>query len=402
MKYLELVKRYIQDEYTNHNKSALPFRDDWTLIPCVKGNRVVPTQLDTRNNCGVYTCIVMELLMNNIETSLLFEDNLHHAVEFSGRRSLWLSIKQKKPIFRCYYKRRPCEECTHNDRPSEKTSLFPFTDGEDNSKDGSVRDRCAIKAIINNSTQQFESMEVNNSLTPYIEEIAYHYLPREVSYSDKELNDLSPLSRPWDFQLREPMLDDDVEWSYDKQQRIVLADFTAVASIDLRYKRFLGEIMERDDLTVDSAGFLPPIKDLTFVFERFLSEVRDLPYETIRQFDRIVSGDKVTYQEITDGHLSMPVSDYVKYCNILSGDCPEQPFSYKDKEGKIHSFDKATDIVFYMLDIYIPRLFPSLNHEFEQDFKMKEIAPGGEWCMLNPVSGLIYQYNDVNKSIELT
>ena len=368
MQYLELVFRYIKEEYERYHKCQLPFLHDWKLIPCPRGNQSVPVQIPGLNNCGVYTCILMELLMNNVNTCTLSNDEVQSAIEYSGRRSLWYSINKNRPIFQNYYQPRAYKERRFNDQPSSMTALFP--------------------CILLGEESIAECQLVDRDKMPYIEELSYHchYTEWQEKYTDEDLDALEPLNEPWEFNFRPPVLHDGVDWSYNRESRVVTGNFTKVSVIDSEHKHYLGQLMERDDITVISEGLLLPITDLAYVLDAFSRENGDLPYETVRQFNRIKIGGRETYKEKTDGHVTMKVSDYVDYCNIIQGERPDQPFSYQDVLGERQSFDKATDVVFFMLDVYLPRHFQALNNEMKLDFKMKEILPGGDWCMLNAVS----------------
>ena len=400
--YLEIVFQYLQYEYLRCHEVQLPFPANWKLIPCPPQNQIVPLQFEHNNNCCVYTCVLMEFLLNNIDPWNLADSDVQFALEYTGRLSLWYSIQNNRTIFQNHYIVRHAVDSTHNDKPTSSTPLFPNFVGNDaaieagkSEAEMQVND-AAIEAGKSEAEMQvtstgelaemFQYLQVDITKSPYIEELTYHYLGHKFTYTDNDLANLEPLKDPWDFVLRAPKLNDGVEWSYDPEQRIVMVDFSKVTVINEKHKLYLREVMERDDITVISEGFVRPVDDLLHVLDCFERENKDTPFGYIRQFNRIVTGEDETYEEVSDGHLTMAVSDYVEYIRILTGDHPDQSFSYKDQDGRSITVEKTSDVVFYMLDIFMPRLFTTFNNEFEQNFKMKELLPGGEWCMLNPVS----------------
>ena len=391
--YLDIVFQYLQYEYFRCHKVQLPFPADWKLISCPKNNHVVPLQFGLLNNCGVYTCVLMEFLLNNIDPCGLADVEVQFTLEYTGRLSLWYSIQNNRTMFQNYYKVRQAEDCSHNDKPTSSTPLFPNCVGNEAAIEAVSSEVQIQETSMGRQTSStgelaeiFQYLQVDTTKTPYIEELTYHYLGHKAKYTDNELANLEPLKDPWDFVLRAPKLNDGVEWRYDEEQRIVTVDFSKVTVINEKHKLYLAEIMERDDITVISDGLVRPVDDLLHVLDCFERENKDTPFGYIRQFNRIVTGEDETYEEVSDGHLTMAVSDYVEYIRILTGDHPDKPFSYKDQDGHIITVEKTSDVVFYMLDIFMPRLFTSFNNEFESNFKMKELLPGGEWCMLNPVS----------------
>lgn len=101
MNYLKIVEKYIQSEYAQYNGVDLPYPLEFNLIPCCPGNETTPQQDDNLNNCGVYTAMFMELLVNKKDPSLL--NGCQQSIEMNGRYALWQSILCNRPIFfDCY------------------------------------------------------------------------------------------------------------------------------------------------------------------------------------------------------------------------------------------------------------------------------------------------------------
>ena len=82
----------------------------------------------------------------------------------------------------------------------------------------------------------------------YIEELAFHY------YDNKEEKEFLSLPKPQEFSLIPPVSDGCVQWSNDGQTRVVIADFSRVDVVTCNEKLYLGELMERDDITVVCEG----------------------------------------------------------------------------------------------------------------------------------------------------
>lgn len=56
-----------------------------------------------------------------------------------------------------------------------------------------------------------------------------------------------------------------------------------------------------------------------------------------------------------------------------------------ETNDEIIDVDTAKDVV-YAIDIDLPRLLPKNHLDFQRNFRMKQIMPGGEWCMMSHVS----------------
>ena len=366
--HLDAVFQYIQAEYAAYNGKPLPDRNAWVLVPCRKRNTIVPMQDASLNNCGLFTCLIMELLINKIDPWIL---NDHQSeVDTRGRFALFHSIKFNKPVFQhCYGPANlSIERCKNG--PHDWEGLFPLT-----------------------------SVLVDRAKCPYIEELAYHLSGLTVKDQAPVIEDQGPpvvaapskLSEPWNFKFVPPELNDGVVWSYDHARRIVLGKFTNVTDIHWRHKRYIGEIMERDDLTLIMEGLVANLCAKMEGLKLLLKELRldfgNEVYHNYRRFDRVTDDEGfVTYRTTNSGVTPLKVKDYVRYLTTWMGESPSSPFSYKDENGLEVKFDSATDVVFYMLDVDMTEYLTKINSSFETEFKMKEILPGGAWCMVNSVS----------------
>ena len=357
--YIKAVFNYIQLEYEAYNGESLSDPEGWKLVPCYKDNNdnIVPVQDPRLSNCGVFSCLIMELLMNKIDPWILNDYRLN--VDTDGRFALFHSIKFNKPVFQHYY----TPDCLSVERckngPYNWEELFPLT-----------------------------AIAMNRDELPYIEELAYHL--NGLKIADEPVGTaLTPLPKPWDFKFRPPKLDDGVVWSYDPAQRIVLGNFTAVTDISWRHKQYIGSIMERDDLTLIMEGLASnlcaKLTDLKLLREELLLELGDQTYHNFRRFNRVEQEGFAYYRAEDSGVTPMKVKEYVRYLNTLMGESPTSPFSFQEEDGQEVRFDKATDVVFYMLDVDMTNHLLKIDEGFQSEFKLKEILPGGKWCMLNSV-----------------
>jgi hypothetical protein len=253
------------------------------------------------------------------------------------------------------------------------------------------------------------SILVEKRKLPYIEELAYHlwdssteqtkeddssedneYYNGKVWAEETDQDDgakLPPLPEPWEFHFLPPKLNDRVEWSYDETRRIVVVNLTNVIDIHWKHKQYIGQIMERDDVTLIMEGLVSKLfekmKDLNYLMEQLLLEFGDRIYPNFRRWDRVKEGSFVSYKAKRSFVVPMRVKDYVKYLQILMGENPDSPFVYVNGKGKDVIIKRATDYIFYMLDIDMPLHLLRINAAFKSEFKMKEILTGGGWCMTN-------------------
>jgi len=240
-----------------------------------------------------------------------------------------------------------------------------------------------------------ESKYLHNFLhQPYTEELAFHYyanVPEPFAENPDEPG-LDPLPPP----LEPPELPEgtDVKWDYvSEDRRVILADFTGVDrhQISVETKRSLGEMMQRDDIALIFQGLCEGMneEDVLQQIKREFSNGK--PYHKFRRFDKTVSADgSVSFVE-RDGFVDMPGENFLEYLEMARAASqsdathPTGLFTFHDSKGTKQTVDPS-QVVFYMTDVDIPKLLPQLNDYYLEIFKMKEILPGGTWCMMNRVS----------------
>ena len=356
LSYVKAVLSYLKAEYKANYGVNLPDEEDWKLVPCgLNQKKIAPRQNETGNNCGVFTCLMMEMLVNKIDPWVL--NDYRTQVEEKGRMALFHSIKSNKPILQnCFC---PSELTLQNcnNGPYKVQLLFPLT-----------------------------SVFINKGKLPYIEELSYHF--SDSSTVVKGTNQGS-LPEPCPFWFHPPCVNDGVIWSYDETSRIVIANCSNVRDIHWRHKQYIGQLMERDDVTLIMEGLVSnlasKIKDLNLLMKELRVSFGEKTYHNFRIYRRVQDGSVVTYKPAEKFVTPMKVKDYVRYLNTLMGENPDHLFSYVNDKGREIKFKKATDVVLYMLDIDMTHNLLNLNAAFNSEFKMKEILPGGKWCMLNQI-----------------
>jgi len=366
-RYIEAVFDYLKSEYLAYHGVPLPKQEEWKKVPCGIDNQIVPNQDPTKYNCGIYTCLIMELLLNKIDPWILNDYQVD--VDTCGRFVLFQSLHFNQPVFQhCYSADNlPLKKWKYG--PYDFSGLFPLT-----------------------------SVKISREDCLYVEELAYKE-SQNVIFTGEQSTDIpqsqiestAPLRVPFDFLFTPPNVDDGVLWSYDPEQRIVLGNFTTVQKIHWRHKLYIGSIMERDDVTLLMEGllskFCSKMAGLDLLMKQLLADFDEQTYHNFKRFDRVVGKDGfVDYRAKSTTVTPMKVKDYVRHLTILMGESPTSPFSYESEDGQEVKFDNAMDAVFYMLDVDMTKHLPTMHDTFEKEFKLKEILPGGPWCMINSVS----------------
>ena len=84
--------------------------------------------------------------------------------------------------------------------------------------------------------------------------------------------------------------------------------------------------------------------------------------------------------------LEGPLETFLDYVHRhVRGEQGSISLKHTEKEGGLVEVDTAKDVV-YAIDIDLPRLLPRNHRDFQRNFRMKQIMPGGEWCMMSHVS----------------
>lgn len=96
--YMDILWRYLTDEHREKKGYDIsPTRDQWKFIPCESRNEYRVKQQASSNDCGVFSCLFMDLIMNNVDPLLL--RHCIGEVTNVGRLVLWQAIWSNRPIF---------------------------------------------------------------------------------------------------------------------------------------------------------------------------------------------------------------------------------------------------------------------------------------------------------------
>jgi hypothetical protein len=237
----------------------------------------------------------------------------------------------------------------------------------------------------------------------YIEELAYHHY-HAFSSDDADLDQLGPLPPP-PSEIPSPPHHISITWTYDPESRVYLGDFSSVAVIPKDQKQFLGSLMERDDITVICEGLFVKVTDVKIFLDLLACTfgIRCQRYGKFRRFKRCQSPKTgfTDYEEM-DGYVTMNVKkDYLNYVarKVYGGSdfssCAfdlQTPIETKADAGSeaavttdLKTNAPPDDLSIYMTDVEMARYFPQFDKEYKQKFKMKEILPGGKWCLMRHV-----------------
>jgi Ulp1 family protease len=98
--YLKAIESYLKKEYNKLYKPKTLFykrikKPIWKFSPCPKGSDV-PIQAKGSNDCGVFVCFFMDIVMSNCPVSLFTEEAIQNDY---GRDWLCLSLVEKKIMF---------------------------------------------------------------------------------------------------------------------------------------------------------------------------------------------------------------------------------------------------------------------------------------------------------------
>jgi hypothetical protein len=227
----------------------------------------------------------------------------------------------------------------------------------------------------------------------YVEEEAHLYhnppLPSQVTQGVSP-DDLAPLKPPPPPPT--PPDTGNCTWTYDTENRLFFADFRGhKGPIDPVDKRFMFEVMERDDLTLISDGLLDigcldrKLWNMQNIAGTFLDEF----YHKFRRFDSIKRGGKNVVVEV-DNLYSMRMFDYCAYLEkrekFLAGTIDDgADFSFQDHTGKERTLDVSVSTL-YCIDLDLKKNLKELYDDFMANFRMASILPGGQYCLMNKVT----------------
>ena len=190
-------------------------------------------------------------------------------------------------------------------------------------------------------------------------------------------------------------------WSYDKSTRVLLGNFRAPASkqgkiiVTRDDEEFLLKMMERDDITVISEGLGDTLQSSLFEQDYMRACIGSQYHHKVKSFHKIKTtprnsvstGESNGLYEETSWH-SMRFDDYFDYLDIKRE--KGQPrkksnFAFTDSEGRREKID-VDETVLYMLDVDMVKMLPRSYENFQQNFQLPGILPGGKHCMMNALN----------------
>jgi len=211
---------------------------------------------------------------------------------------------------------------------------------------------------------------------------------KKLRLAEQPLDELEPLPPP----KASPKFPNDgrVRYKYEDEvtKRILYADFTGVSREDISTDdlRTYASALSNDHITVISLGLInqnalnSKLWDLRTIQKESGSRVH-------HKFKRYTKTNPAVYSEMDD-LLEGPMGTFVDYLgahvNHLENDTTEESsFGFRTEKGEPIQVNSKE--VIYMLDLDLPRILPRHFSEFSRNFKLHEIMPGGDWCMMNAI-----------------
>mmetsp|Transcript_1622 Transcript_1622/g.2385 ORF Transcript_1622/g.2385 Transcript_1622/m.2385 type:complete len:1247 (+) Transcript_1622:125-3865(+) len=269
-----------------------------------------------------------------------------------------------------------------------------FARNEEKKDDGLYNEEF-ISAMALEDRITFEPKEDCNKY--YIEEEAhlYHNPPLPSRESEGvEPQDLKPIPPP--EPLPEFPTTGKCEWKFDEIHRVLLADFSPSSSpnadMDPVDERFFLQMLERNDITVVSEGLVSTetLDPGLWKLEHMQHSLGGEYYHKFRRFDTTMDENGFEKCREVDSLLSMKIGNYIDYLNKrqdhLSEKLRDPRFTFIDHEGNENNIQDVGISALYMIDMDIIKSLPGLYSNFMESFKIRELLPGGLYCMMNKVT----------------
>jgi hypothetical protein len=110
-------------------------------------------------------------------------------------------------------------------------------------------------------------------------------------------------------------------------------------------------------------------------------------HHKFKRFQQVGGGEHVEM----NGLFEMRIEQYFNYLERREAALDGAADSYlviSTPGQPVLELDVVKDVL-YMIDLDMPKFLPRTFDDFVSNFKMKEILPGGKWCMMNAVSEAI-------------
>jgi hypothetical protein len=211
--------------------------------------------------------------------------------------------------------------------------------------------------------------------------------------------EISPLSPP--PPLQDPPFPSKVKWQFCESSRVYHANFRglAVSQLTVEDLTFFGYLLERDDIAFVSEGLLEGLNPHEWRCSHLKSIYGDFRFHSFRKFETIEADGNTLYKE-HDKTLSLTLRDFISYIEMWEDhqkrkselsdiDTIDWRFDYegRDKDGNAINeiLDVRKDIV-YLIDVDLGEKFRGLTKNFQDNFKMPKILPGGGLCLMRAVT----------------
>ncbi len=182
---------------------------------------------------------------------------------------------------------------------------------------------------------------------------------------------------------------DTCKWTIDRKSRVLLSKFSVEEPIHEEDKNFLLKMMERTDIAVVCEGLIQ--KDWSFNIKHLEMVSRQDSYMICRIMKKRVLYDQENWEDCWSEDqqgTSIKLCDYVKYLNlwneISTREVIKEVFHFTSGDGMQHEVNMDTTII-YLLDLELPTYLPKQDATFKQSFRLPEVLPGGENCMMHAV-----------------
>jgi len=176
---------------------------------------------------------------------------------------------------------------------------------------------------------------------------------------------------------------------YDITERILRVDFTNCAIIDAEDRLFLNKMMEIDDIVLIIGGLVPTLNDSIWNKRYLNSRYGTVTCTNTRKYSLPTEVNDLSHLE-ENGFVALTISDYL---NITK---EKRKLNQHNSEAGhiINSHFKCVDSTmvdltkesFYLTDVDLEKKFPALYEDFISNFKLKEVLPGGKFCLSQVVS----------------
>jgi len=174
------------------------------------------------------------------------------------------------------------------------------------------------------------------------------------------------------------------DWSIKEDQRVIYADFSHldVTDIPTPDKDFFFRMMERDDFVLISKGL---VSTTILSLDELRMRFTDIPAHKFKVFQRHEDGHEYYVEEAF--HVALKVDEYMEYWRMREeGSTESFTFSPAVKDSEGYYVANVSETAIYMTDVEMPVMMSSAAQRYRDEFRIKEILPGGELCLMRPVS----------------